>query len=142
MGDGDVHAGGAGDKRRLQVQRLDVEMACSLRTRLRGLLGRDAIEGVLAIAPCRDIHTFGMRRSIDVAFVAPDGSVIAARRELPPNRRMKCRGSFAVLERFSDGSPWLRPGDRVRPLLELRFAETRGEGGGNEGLPDMPFEGV
>ena len=142
MGDGDLHTGGVGDERCLQVQRLDVEVACSPRARFRGLLGRDAIEGVLAIAPCHDIHTFGVRRSIDVAFVAPDGSVIAAYRELPPKRRLKCKGSFAVLERFSDGSPWLRPGDRVRPLLELHFAETREEGGGNESLPDMPFEGV
>lgn len=55
-------------------------------TRLRGLLGRPALEpgeGLL-ISPCRSVHTFGMRYPIDVLFLAADGRVVARYPDLPP----------------------------------------------------------
>jgi uncharacterized membrane protein (UPF0127 family) len=56
--------------------------------RRRGLLGRDRLdpeEGIY-LAPCEWIHTFGMRFPIDVAFLSPDGRVLAVHHELKPNR--------------------------------------------------------
>lgn len=44
--------------------------------RTRGLLGRDALEGVLVLRPCRNVHTFGMRFPIDVVFCDRDGRVL------------------------------------------------------------------
>jgi hypothetical protein len=54
----------------------------------RGLLGRDHLlfhEGIYLV-PCQWIHMFGMRFSIDVAFLGRDGRVLAVHHALPPNR--------------------------------------------------------
>lgn len=44
--------------------------------RLRGLLGRDGIEGAMLIQPTRSVHTMFMRFAIDVAFVDRDMVVL------------------------------------------------------------------
>ncbi|MCT4355543.1 DUF192 domain-containing protein [Streptomyces sp. Je 1-79] len=46
-----------------------LEIAASYRARRRGLLGRDGIEGAMLITPTNSIHTFGMRFTIDVAYL-------------------------------------------------------------------------
>lgn len=53
-----------------------VEVADSARTRARGLLGRDRIDGAIVIRPCRAVHTFGMRFALDVAHLDADGVVL------------------------------------------------------------------
>lgn len=88
-----------------------VEIASSLRSRLVGLLGRDALDGALMLAPCNDIHTFGMRRSIDVAFIGADGTVLESFRNVGANRRLRSRRAVATLERFAAHGDWLEPGD-------------------------------
>ncbi|MDA0578048.1 MAG: DUF192 domain-containing protein [Verrucomicrobia bacterium] len=53
----------------LLLKRLD--LAETFGSRLRGLLGRDQLpqdEG-LYLAPCRAVHTFGMRFALDLLFV-------------------------------------------------------------------------
>ena len=92
---------------------MKMEIASTVRARLRGLLGRSDYEGVLMLVPCHDIHTFGMRRPLDVAFVTRDGTIIESHRNVPPRRRLHNRQAAATLERFSDGSWWFRPGDRI-----------------------------
>jgi hypothetical protein len=44
------------------------EVPAGARGRARGLLGRDGIDGVMVLRPCRHVHTFRMRFPIDVAF--------------------------------------------------------------------------
>ena len=46
-----------------------VEVAESFGSRLRGLLGRDGIEGAIYLRPAKSVHTLGMKFAIDVAFV-------------------------------------------------------------------------
>jgi uncharacterized membrane protein (UPF0127 family) len=46
------------------------------RERARGLLGRDGLDGALVLAPCRWVHTVGMRFPIDVAYVDGNGVVV------------------------------------------------------------------
>ena len=53
-----------------------MELATTRTARRRGLLGRDGIDGVLVLRPCRQVHTVGMRFAIDVAFCARDGRVL------------------------------------------------------------------
>ncbi|WP_324250918.1 DUF192 domain-containing protein [Paraburkholderia saeva] len=56
--------------------------------RMRGLLGRDHLasaEGLL-LRPCRSVHTFGMRFSIDVLFLDRDGCVVACHADTPARR--------------------------------------------------------
>lgn len=107
---------------------MEVELACSLRTRIKGLLGRADADGVLLLAPCRDIHTFGMTRPIDVAFVAPDGTVVASYRDVGPGRRLRNKSAVATVERFAcTNARWFEPGDSIR----LSVAPTNSLGDAN-----------
>lgn len=51
-------------------------VADTARTRRRGLLGTDAVEGALWITRCPSVHMIGMRYPIDVAVVDKDGVVL------------------------------------------------------------------
>lgn len=88
-----------------------VHLACSIWGRLRGLKRLRGFGGVLMLAPCRDVHTFGMEHPIDIAFVASEGRVVASYRGVPPGRRLRCRKAAVVLERFACKEPWPDPGD-------------------------------
>ncbi|HET9832290.1 MAG TPA: DUF192 domain-containing protein, partial [Vicinamibacterales bacterium] len=52
----------------------------------------------MILAPCSAVHTFFMRFSIDVAFVARDGRVIKVRTTVAPWRIAAAFGAFAVIE--------------------------------------------
>ena len=62
-----------------------LEVAGGRRARRKGLLGRDAIEGALLLAPARSVHSMGMRFPIDVAWLDGDMTVVRTVR-LPRNR--------------------------------------------------------
>ena len=59
--------------------------------RRRGLLGMQTLEADegMYIAPTQWIHTFGMKFSIDIAFLAKDGKVVTVHHSLKPNRLSK-----------------------------------------------------
>ena len=63
-------------------------VACTLRARLIGLLGRPALpEGDALVFPgCNSIHTFGMRFPIDVVFVDRSWRVVDVREAMRPWR--------------------------------------------------------
>lgn len=88
--------------------------------RARGLLGhpRPPVDTALWIAPCRAVHTFGMRYAIDVLFCDARGRVLAAPRLVHPWRIAWQRGAAAVLEARAGALARLRlaPGAR----LEIR----------------------
>ena len=63
-----------------------VEVAGTTGERLRGLLGRDGLEGALLLPHCRSVHTVGMRFAIDVAFLNRHGKVVAV---VTPMRRWR-----------------------------------------------------
>ena len=52
------------------------EVAVTRKLRRRGLVGRDDLDGVLVLRPCRQVHTFGMHFPIDVAFCDREGFVL------------------------------------------------------------------
>lgn len=70
-------------------------------SRFRGLLGApelNAGEGLL-LAPAAQVHTFGMRYSIDVLFIDGSGRVLHRVLAMRPNRMSRLvRGSRYVLE--------------------------------------------
>ncbi|MCI8469588.1 MAG: DUF192 domain-containing protein [Eggerthellaceae bacterium] len=114
-----------------------MRLATSMAARMRGLLGREpGSVGVLLLAPCHDIHTFGMSHPIDVAFVDAAGVVLEAHRDVGPRRRLRCRGAAAVLERFAEAGPWPVPGDQVT-VAARRDAEDGRRGGCGEGVPHL-----
>lgn len=92
-----------------------IRYAKTFSQRLKGLLwGKEAQQGgYLVLAPCCDVHTFFMRKPIDVAFVDKNGWVLSSRTQLQPFRRMKCSGAAAVVERLSKQDKWLDQGEYV-----------------------------
>ncbi len=95
-----------------------VEVAESRRDRMRGLLGRDGIDGALVLRPCRSVHTVGMRFPIDVAFCTRDMTVVRTL-HLQPNRitRPSLRACCVIEAESGAFERWkLRPGD----VLEIR----------------------
>ena len=91
-------------------------LACSLCERIRGKLTDEASrQGVTVIAPCRAIHTVGMRYPIDVAFVGKGGCVLKSQRNVAPHRYLSCHRARYVLERVaSPDAPWLAEGEEIR----------------------------
>ncbi len=95
-----------------------LELAETRRSRRRGLLGRDGIEGALLLRPARSVHTLGMRFPLDVAWCDRELRVLRVAR-LPRHRLSRpVLRSRAVLEAEAGSfARWgLVPGD----LLELR----------------------
>ncbi|MER6613907.1 DUF192 domain-containing protein [Streptomyces xantholiticus] len=60
-----------------------VEIAATHRTRRRGLLGRDGIDGAMLLTPCNSVHTIGMRFPIEVAYLDGELHVLAVRTMRP-----------------------------------------------------------
>ena len=91
------------------------EVAANARARRRGLLGRDELDGVLVLRPCRHVHTFRMRFAIDVAFCDVNGLVLRTC-SLPPGRLSPVvwRAAFVVEAGAGAFERWrLRVGDRI-----------------------------
>ncbi len=65
-----------------------VESARSFFTRLKGLMFRPSMPpgSALLLAPCLQIHTCFMRFSIDVLFLAEDGTVLYVQENMKPWR--------------------------------------------------------
>ena len=92
-----------------------LEVADSFASRLRGLLGRDGIEGAMLFRPAKSVHTIGMRFPIDVAFCSSDMVVLDIRTMSPqrvgaPRLRARCviEAEAGAFERWR-----LRPGDQL-----------------------------
>ena len=92
-----------------------LEVAESFRDRLRGLLGRDGLDGALLLRPARSVHTIGMRFPIDVAFCTRDLEVVSTismhrhRLGLPRlHAKAVIEAEAGAFERWR-----LRPGDQL-----------------------------
>jgi uncharacterized membrane protein (UPF0127 family) len=89
--------------RRLPVTRVagrEVRLARGFRARLLGLaaLEQEAAGGGLLIPRCSSVHTFAMRFALDLYFLDREGTVVATRLRVAPNRFAFCGGASAVLE--------------------------------------------
>lgn len=95
-----------------------VEVADSFAMKLRGLLGRDGIDGAFLLPGVRSVHTIGMRFPIDVAFLDRDWKVVAMS-TLPPYRLgMPHFAAKRAVE--AEAGSFERWGLRVGDVLELR----------------------
>jgi uncharacterized protein len=91
------------------------EVARRARERTHGLLGREAVTGAFVLRPCRQVHTFGMRFPIDVAFCDQDGVVLRTMTVAPWRvTRVVWRAGFVVEAAAGSFDRWqLRAGDTV-----------------------------
>jgi len=93
-----------------------VEVAGGTGERVRGLLGRDGLDGALLLRRCRSVHTLGMRFAIDVAFLDGEGRVVAI---VAPMRRwrigrMRLRGRQVLEAEAGAFDRWeVHVGDRL-----------------------------
>lgn len=97
------------------------EVAPDRRSRARGLLGRDGIDGALVIDPCRWIHTVGMRFPIDVAYLDADGVVVKAVRMRRRRVALPVLAARRVIE--AEAGAFARWGLHVGCTIEVRGDE-------------------
>ena len=92
-----------------------LEVAEDRRSRRKGLLGRDGVEGALLLTKARSVHTIGMRFPIDVAFCDADFRVL--RTVTMPRHRLgrPCLKARCVIEAEAGTfAHWeLQPGDQL-----------------------------
>ena len=92
-----------------------VELADRFGQRLRGLLGRDGVEGALVLPGARSVHTMGMRFPLDVAYCDRD-LVVLGTATMRPYRvgRPRLRARYVIEAEAGAFDRWrLRPGDRL-----------------------------
>jgi len=90
-------------------------VAASPVARMKGLLGRDALdpdEGIL-LRPAGSIHMFFMRFAIDAVFCTRDLEVIDVARDLQPWRTAGRRGAKVVVELAAGAAEGVAAGDRL-----------------------------
>ena len=71
-------------------------IAARFRRKAKGLLFSPEHAGALLLAPCNDVHTAGMRHRLDIAFVAAQGLVLEAHRDVEPCRRLRNKSAAYV----------------------------------------------
>ncbi len=103
------------------MERVSVRLACTMLDRIVGLLDSKVCSHgeLLMIAPCKSIHSFGMKQNIDIAFIDKDGQVLKALRSLRPGKIVSCKNAVCVLERRSShdadevNKKWFKAGDKL-----------------------------
>ena len=92
-----------------------LEVAGSFGSRLRGLLGRDGLDGAYLIKPAMSVHTLGMRFGIDVAYC--DGQLrVLDTVTMRPHRvgLVRLRARCVIEAEAGAFARWrLTPGDRL-----------------------------
>ena len=94
------------------------EVAVTRGQRRRGLTGRDALDGVLVIRPCRQVHTFGMRFPIDVAFCDRYGFVLHLASLVPRRVSVPVWRSYFAIE--APAGAFARWGLQLGDVVEVK----------------------
>lgn len=97
------------------------QRAASRTARRRGLVGQSSITEPLVIAPCRWIHTFGMKTAIDVAYLDSLGTVVRVESLRPWRVSAPVWRARTVIE-ASRGS-FERWGLHLGDIIEVRHVE-------------------
>lgn len=95
-----------------------LEVADSMSTRARGLLGRDGIEGAILLSPARSVHTIRMRFAIDVAYLDRDQVVLRITTMAPNRIGLPMWRARSVIE--AEAGSLARWGLRVGDQVEIR----------------------
>jgi uncharacterized membrane protein (UPF0127 family) len=78
----------------------DAMLTGSAWERMRGLLGRPPLRAheALLLDRCASVHTWGMRYSLDLAFMGPDWKIRKLARDVRPWRMAWCVAATITLE--------------------------------------------
>ena len=94
---------------------LRIVEARTRRSRGRGLARMDTMPSHLGLelAPCRSVHTFGMRFALDLIWLDSAGRVVRVDEAVPPRRFRTCWRARSVVEVLGGASaPFLAEYDR------------------------------
>lgn len=94
------------------------EVADDRRSRRRGLLGRDDLDGALVLSPCSWVHTIGMRFDLDVAHLDGDGLVLRTTRMSRNRVGRPVPGARTVIE--ASAGAFERWGLHTGDVIEIR----------------------
>jgi uncharacterized membrane protein (UPF0127 family) len=83
-----------------------------------GLLGKRSYDGALLLSSVRSVHTFGMRMTIDVAFLDASNTVTGTTAMRPWRISRPRRGVASILE--AEHGAFVRWNLRVGDQLEFR----------------------
>ena len=85
---------------------LRIVEARTRRARGRGLARMDTMPSHvgLELAPCRSVHTFGMRFALDLIWLDRAGAVVRVDVAVPPRRFRTCRHARSVVETLGGAS--------------------------------------
>ncbi len=84
-----------------------VHIAGTFRSRLRGLLGTDALprHHALLLTNTRSVHTLGMRMPLDLVWVDGAGALVGLDEGVTPGQQRRCKDAWGVLEVASGSGP-------------------------------------
>lgn len=101
---------------------LHVQRASGFVGRLLGLLVRPVLQPgqALHLAPCKAVHTIGMRYAIDVVFLDRTGAVLKVVPHLQPWRAAVCWRAHSVLELSAGQTRVQRVNIRVWALAQAQ----------------------
>ena len=94
------------------IRPVKVKVMKTFLQRLRGLEFRKRDDANYMFNSCNCIHTFGIRKPIDVAFTASDGRVLQLSRGVGARKILRNGDAVNTIERFSSDTHWLVPGER------------------------------
>lgn len=94
------------------------ERAESHREKARGLLGRRGTQGAMVLPHTAWVHTVGMRFDLDVAHLAPDGTVLRVTHMRRNRIGVPVRGADSVVE--AEAGAFERWGLTVGMRIEVR----------------------
>lgn len=94
------------------------EVTTDRRSRNKGLLGREGLDGAFVVDGCRWIHTFGMKFPLDVAYLDADGNVLKTVRMHRNRLGAPVPRSRSVIE--AEAGAFARWGLHVGIVIELR----------------------
>jgi uncharacterized protein len=95
-----------------------LEVAHSMQSRTRGLLGRSGIDGAIYLEHTRWVHSIGMRFALDVAYLDRNGHVLRIDRLERHRVGRPLVKARAVVE--AEAGAFARWGVQVGQLLEIR----------------------
>ncbi|MDA0181764.1 DUF192 domain-containing protein [Solirubrobacter phytolaccae] len=102
---------------------LRIVEARTRRSRGKGLARMDTMPSHLGLelAPCRSVHTFGMRFALDLIWLDAEGAVVRVDERVPPRRFRTCWRARSVIETLGGASgPFLAEDDRGDPERDER----------------------
>lgn len=94
------------------------DVANTRRARRHGLIGQQSVTTALVLDRCRWIHTIGVKRALDVAYLNADGVVIKMQRVAPMRVPLPVTKSRTVIEALA-GS-FERWGLQLGDVIEVR----------------------